>query len=452
MGILQKLSGRSAGETEAAPALAARSDVTGGRLADLEAERKAIDASFGVISFTPDGTILDANDNFLAVVGYTRDEVVGQHYRMFVDPKVVATGEYQSFWNDLASGQSQDRRFRRIAKGGREVYIQASYMPVRGASGQIEKVVKFATDISDKVHEETVQKAKLDAINQAQAVIQFDRGGHVETANDNFLSATGYSLAEIKGKHHRLFMPPEDADTPEYHEFWEKLARGEQVKGIFRRMAKSRADLWLDASYNPIYDIEGRQCGVVKFATDITGMMEVRNRASDVGGSVASSVDQMGDTILDISENLNRTATLAKNAEALSASTEDSVQHLTQSSQAIEGIVSVIRELADQTKLLALNASIESARAGEAGRGFAVVANEVKELARQTSDATNQIASSVDEIRDSIGGVVNSTGEISTSISDVSSNMSNIAAAVEEQSVTMSDLKRVSAELVKYLT
>lgn len=417
------------------------------RLDALIAENAAVSGAFACISFLPDGTIIEANDNFLKVMGYTADEVRGRHHRLFVDPEEAESEEYREFWAELAAGKAQSRRFRRLSKQHRNVFIQASYMPVKGATGAVKKIIKYASDITDAVNKESANQSKLNALTQSQAVIEFTTEGHIVDANDNFLRAMGYQRDELRGKHHRIFMPDDEAETQDYKYFWERLAAGESETGEVQRVAKNGASVWLQASYNPLRDAMGRVTGVVKFATDITSMIQIRNHSDTVGKSVAESAAQMGATISEISENLNRTAAQASSAETLSRQTSEAVGRLSEGSQVIQDVVGVIRDLSEQTKLLALNASIESARAGEAGRGFAVVAGEVKELARQTREATSNIAQSVEEIRGTITEVVGSAEQISGSISEVNSNMANIAAAVKEQSVTMQDLNRNASEL-----
>ncbi|MEO1078776.1 MAG: PAS domain-containing methyl-accepting chemotaxis protein [Pseudomonadota bacterium] len=419
------------------------------RLDTLIAENAAVSGAFACISFLPDGTIIEANDNFLKAMGYTADEVRGKHHRIFVDPEEAQSKEYREFWAELAAGKAQSRRFRRLSKQHRNVFIQASYMPVREATGAVRKIVKYASDITDAINKESANQSKLNALTQSQAVIEFTTEGHIVAANDNFLRAMGYQRDELRGKHHRIFMPDEEAETQAYKYFWERLAAGESETGEVQRVAKNGASVWLQASYNPLRDALGRVTGVIKFATDITPMVQVRDHSYTVGKSVAESAAQMGDTISEISENLNRTAAQASSAETLSRQTSEAVGRLSEGSQVIQDVVGVIRDLSEQTKLLALNASIESARAGEAGRGFAVVAGEVKELARQTREATLNIAQSVEAIRSTITQVVGSAEQISGSIAEVNSNMTNIAAAVEEQSVTMQNLNRTASELTR---
>lgn len=420
-------------------------------LQQAQAELDASNSSFARISFKPDGTILEANELFLNVMGYTAEEVVGRHHKIFVPSDVASSEAYSAFWQSLRDGRAQESRFRRIAKDGGDVFIQASYMPVRDAGGEVVKIVKYATDVTAQVIQAAFDHAKLDAISKSQAVIEFDIDGNVITANDNFLKTMGYTLAEIQGQHHRLFASSEYASSPDYRRFWESLKAGEFVNGQVERVAKGGAPVWLEAIYQPVADFEGRLTGFVKIASDVTDAVKVRSHSNEVGLSVADSVTQMGETIAEISSNLNRTAALAKTADQLSDGTNQSARQLKARSEVIENIVDAIRGLADQTHLLALNATIESARAGEAGKGFAVVASEVKDLARQTSEATGNIVGSVEEIRTSINEVLESAAQISDSIGEVSANMNNIAAAVEEQSVTTADMKRTANELVDYL-
>ncbi|MEM6471161.1 MAG: methyl-accepting chemotaxis protein [Planctomycetota bacterium] len=290
-------------------------------------------------------------------------------------------------------------------------------------------------------------KAKLAAINKAEATIEFLPDGTIVTANENFLGAVGYSLDEIQGKHHRIFVDPAEQQLPSYLDFWRKLASGRSHDGVFRRIRKDGSDLWIQARYFPVLNPTGEPVKVVKFARDITGDVILRERAKEAGEAVSTSIEQLVETISEISGHVNQTAGEATATEAEVNSTASSVERLSDSSREIEKVVEVIRNLAEQTNLLALNATIESARAGESGKGFAVVANEVKELAKQTSGATESIDELVSTIRELISESVQSTSRVADRIRGVTESMTSVASAVEEQSATMQALNETASEL-----
>lgn len=243
---------------------------------DYEGQLNAISKSQAVIEFTPTGQILTANDNFLGAMGYTLDEIQGQHHRMFVDGETAQSGEYRAFWESLAQGTYQANEYQRVAKGGREVWIQASYNPIFDSHGQVYKVVKYATDITAQKMQTADFEGQLDAIRKSQAVIEFNLDGTILWANDGFLGAMGYSLGEIKGQHHRMFVESHYAESFEYSAFWQSLREGEYKAGEFKRINKAGEDIWIQASYNPIFDPNGNPVKVVKFATDITDEVKAR--------------------------------------------------------------------------------------------------------------------------------------------------------------------------------
>ncbi|HEY4374831.1 MAG TPA: methyl-accepting chemotaxis protein [Burkholderiales bacterium] len=251
----------------------------------LKGEVAAINKSQAVIEFTTDGTILTANDNFLGALGYTLEEVRGQHHRIFAPADYAASSEYRAFWDKLGRGEYDAGQYKRIAKGGREVWIQASYNPVFGVDGKPVKVIKYATDITAAKIREADSSGQLAAIGKAQAVIEFTTDGKILDANQNFLGAIGYTLEEIRGQHHGLFVTPEHRTSADYRAFWEKLARGEYDAGQYKRLGKGGREIWIQASYNPIFDLNGKPCKVVKYATDIT---ESKLREADFSGQLAA--------------------------------------------------------------------------------------------------------------------------------------------------------------------
>ncbi len=422
--------------------------------ADTEAEERPSDndriisslhRSQAVIEFEPSGIILTANQNFLATLGYRLEEIVGQHHRLFVDPIDANAPEYEQFWDALRKGEFQSSEFRRLGKGGTEVWIQATYNPVFDEAGDIIKIIKFATDItSQKQSEREIQ-------DRSQAVIEFEPDGTIITANDLFLQTVGYSLDQIRGQHHRMFMPPGQADTAEYREMWPALARGEFIQGEFHRVDARGNDLWLQGAYNPIFGPGGKVARIMKGVSNITDQIRGKQQADQVGHSIARSVGEMSEAIAEISETVNRTASLAQHAEGGAANAAHKVGDLDTNSAQIGKVIEVIQGLSEQTNLLALNATIEAARAGEAGQGFAVVANEVKLLASQTSDAAGDIRSSIEAIQGQISDVVSMIQGIADSVTEVSSMTATVASAVEEQSSLMGGMND-SAELLLELS
>ena len=365
----------------------------------------AICRSQAVIEFDLDGKVRTANENFLKTFGYELSEIRGQHHRLFVDPADAADKTYDEFWAALRRGEFQSAEYKRIGKGGRPVWIRASYNPVLDASGRPYMVVKFATDVTEQKLRNAETQGKLDAIGKAQAIIEFGLDGTIQTANENFLSTLGYSLAEIEGKHHRIFVAEEERSTAAYKEFWEKLARGEFQSAEYRRIGKGGKEVWILASYNPIFDMDGKPFKVVKFATDITAQVIERerraaiqreiaeelerisqsasgtsaqtasvaaatNQASTGVQSVASGAEEMSASAHEISTQVSRASEISRRAVTEADTTDKMVRSLSDAAQRIGEIVSLISAIADQTNLLALNATIEAARAGEAGRAL----------------------------------------------------------------------------------
>ena len=244
-------------------------------VADLKGKVDAIQRSQAVIEFDTKGTILTANENFLGALGYTLAEIKGQHHSMFATPEYRSSPEYRAFWDKLGRGEFDAGQYKRITKGGREIWIQASYNPVFDASGKPVKVIKFATDITAAKHAEADMTGRLTAIDRAQAAIEFSLDGRILQANDNFLGALGYTLAEIKGQHHSLFVEPAHRASVEYRMFWDKLGRGEFDAGQYKRIAKGGREIWIQATYNPIFDPDGKAYKVVKYATDVTEQVKI---------------------------------------------------------------------------------------------------------------------------------------------------------------------------------
>ncbi|UYN98514.1 MAG: PAS domain S-box protein [Devosia sp.] len=262
-----------------------------GRYGTIEAKHAAILRSQAVIEFTLDGRILTANKNFLDAMGYEPDEVVGQHHSMFCLPGWAETAEYQQFWAELGRGKFHTGIFQRLAKGGREVWIQASYTAVLDRAGRPVSVIKVASDITAETLRAADHQAQIAAIERAQAVISFNLDGTIITANENFLATVGYALGDIAGRHHSMFCDPAYAKSADYREFWAQLRRGEYVAAEFQRFGKNGKEVWIQASYNPIFDAGGRPVKVVKFATDISERKRGERILSELTASLARMAD-----------------------------------------------------------------------------------------------------------------------------------------------------------------
>ena len=239
------------------------------QLAAMQQRYDAINRASALIEFDLQGNVLCANENFSAVMGYSESEIIGRHHSLFVPAEVKNSPQYEQFWNTLRQGKFVSDRFKRLDKNGKEVWLEASYTPVLDKDGQAYKVLKVASDITQKVQQEMEAKGQLEAINRVMAVISFDLEGNILEANDNFLAATGYSHNEIEGKHHRMFVDSGYAMTPEYQNFWKHLATEKFRAGTFHRKRKNQEDLWLEASYNVIFDADGAPYKIVKYAVDV---------------------------------------------------------------------------------------------------------------------------------------------------------------------------------------
>ncbi len=493
----------------------------------------ALSNSQAMIEFDLAGKILNANENFCNAVGYQLSEIQGRHHSMFVEPSYAGSAEYREFWAKLGRGEFDKRQYKRIGKGGNEIWIEASYNPVF-KGGKPYKVVKIASDITAQKIKSMEDAGKLEALSRSQAVIEFTPNGDILRANENFCSAVGYQLSEIQGKHHSMFCDGNYVRTDAYKQFWAELASGKFQSDEFKRIGKGGKEIWIQATYNPIVGDDGKVFRVVKFATDVTDRVhavesladalqaladgnlqhrvdqafpanleklrhdfnesvskleaalgtigssaaaiegsagEVRSAADDLSKRTeqqAASIEQTAAALDEISTTSADSSRRAEDAGELVSKTHDSAEKsgkvvkdaivamgaIAKSSSEISNIIGVIDDIAFQTNLLALNAGVEAARAGDAGKGFAVVAQEVRELAQRSAAAAKEIktliTSSGAQVNQGVS-LVERTGaaleEIVAQVQDVSLNVSAIVKAAREQATGIKEINSAVASL-----
>ena len=471
-------------------------DITTQKLqdADYQGQINAISKAQAVIEFELDGTIRDANENFLKTMDYSLEEIKGKHHSMFIDKQYATSPEYLNFWKNLAQGHFQSGEFRRFGKNDKEVWIQASYNPIFDMNGKAFKVVKYASDITAQKLKDADYAGQIDAISKAQAVIEFNLDGTILDANENFLAVMGYELSEIQGQHHKIFVTEDDVATPAYAEFWKRLKEGHFFSDQYERVKKNGETVWIQASYNPIFDMNGKPFKAVKYATDLTEQRAEKHRAmNELADHFQESVQSIISSVAAASTELSHTAELmstsisesnsnaqnavnsaeetfqnvqtvasaseemsatikeissqTQNANTLIADSVDKVKgadlhaaELQEASQQVRSVIQLISDISSQINLLALNATIESARAGEAGKGFAVVANEVRNLAGQTNKSIQDIEKVITEMSRASDGVISALGGIKESVDKIFSSSAGIASAVEEQSAVVNDI------------
>ncbi|MFO2462295.1 PAS domain-containing methyl-accepting chemotaxis protein [Pseudomonas sp. 15FMM2] len=369
-------------------------------LSSLHQIKHSLDSEMLALNLDPEGRVVSVNQNFLEEMVYKSSDLLGRVIHEFV-PAHLKHDEFQQRFNQaLSRGEHFAGTVRLLRGNGKEAWLRSIVQPVRGVDGQIKCFSVYSSDLTRTIETSRDHENLISALVRSMAVIEFDLNGNVLTANDRFLNGMGYSLAQIQGKHHRLFCEPQNYNSPEYLAFWKRLNAGEFVAGRFKRIDAHGREVWLEASYNPVLDASHRLYKVVKFATVITDQINQElavAEAANIAYSTSLQTDssaQRGTAVVTQAVDVMRD--LARHMQQAG----EGIEALNAQSQVIGSIVKTISGIAEQTNLLALNAAIEAARAGEQGRGFAVVADEVRQLASRTSKATEEIIGVVRQNQD----------------------------------------------------
>jgi methyl-accepting chemotaxis protein len=384
----------------------------------------AIDRSQLVMEFDPSGIILNANRNFLDTTGYGLHELKGKHHSMLLSNREAETAEYRSFWQDLGAGGFRNGEYCLRSRTGDQVWVQATYNGIRGHDGKVAKVIKFATNITHSKLGGLELAGKVAALDRSQAIIEFDLSGKILTANQNFLTTMGYTLSEVVGKHHRIFMPGNEASTAAYADFWSELSVGKIHQAEYRRKGKGGRDIWILASYNPIFDADGKVRKVVKFATDVTG----RKESIRVIGRALEAL-ATGDLTHRIS------ATLDAELDQLKVDLNNAVDRL---AATMTSITDSARSVVSECAGIASSAAKLSTRTEKQAHTLAATSNTLVQIAKATSEGTEQtvkagaVAASAKASADTTSAVVMNAVEAMTKIADSSAQISRIISVIDE--------------------
>ena len=415
------------------------------RNADFEGQLTAIGKAQAVIEFDLNGNIVDANDNFLNTLGYSLSEIKGKHHSMFVETSYANGSEYRRFWDDLRAGHYQAGEFKRLGKGGKEVWIQASYNPIFDMNGKPFKVVKYASDVTAVKLSAADSKGQLEAISKAQAVIEFDLNGTIRTANDNFLSTLGYSLSEVQGKHHSMFVEPATSASGEYRKFWDDLKAGIYQAAQYKRIGKGGKVVWIQASYNPIFDLNGKPYKVVKYATDITASKEMEFQ-------IAERQKQDEIAAIEMRNKVNEILAVANKVSQRDYSQTLSVRGSDEIGKLGEGLTKFFKDKQDSEVAEQARVDRERAQAQETERKVSVVLEIVNAVADGNfnvripdlgNDPVGQVASALSSLVDAMRSALKEVRDVSSTVSTAAQQLNgasrDIAAGAQSQASSLEE-------------
>lgn len=400
-------------------------------LTNLRGQLEALSKSQAVIEFDLKGNILFANDNFLDALGYSLDEVVGKHHSLFVDDAYRHSHEYRDFWTNLGRGEFQSGEFCRITKQGKRIWIEASYNPIFDAEGKPFKVVKFASDITEKKNESADFASQLEAISNAQAVISFDLDGKILTANSNFLSALGYSFDEVVGKHHSMFVDTEYRQSEEYRDFWRKLNNGEHFVGRFPRVRKDNYVIWIQANYSPIRDALGNIYKVVKYATDITAQVEAEQQlqlaVEEVNDAIEAAVSNDLTKRVPLDGKTGSLLGLCQGVNGLLMSMTDIIAQIKDASDAV---YTGAREISNGNTDLSRRTEQQAANLEETASSMEQITSTVRQNSNNAKEATG-LASNAETVAMEGGELIDQVVVTMASINESSQKISDIIGMID---------------------
>ena len=400
---------------------------SGGSHSDDRSKVEAIMRSQAVIEFKLDGTIVTANANFLGATGYALEEIQGKHHRMFVDPAMPQTAEYAEFWRALGAGQFQSGEYRRFGKGGKEVWLQASYNPILDKAGKPIKVIKFAADVTEQKNRAADMAGQVAAIGRAQAVIEFKLDGTIVTANENFLGTLGYRLEEIQGRHHRMFVEPGYGASAEYEQFWARLRGGEFISSEFKRIGKGGKEVWIMASYNPVFDAAGKPMKVVKFASDITE----RKKSEAIIDLLKNSLARMADGDLGGRVDTQFSGQYEGLRQAFNASLERITEIVTSLQTTSRALKTATGEILSGANDLSERTTKQAATIEETSASMEQLASTVTENAKRAADASTK-AHDVSKTATEGGAVMEKATAAMERITTSSGKISNIIGMIDD--------------------